>query len=190
MTSGVRFTDPETSHLAAEDQIENNAVYERKALRWLYDHDREQGWIGAEFETAIPAGYIGSCYWRRLTSLRDAGWVAVIGTRVNPASGQSTMINRITGKGCEELGRPVLPDLPTAQERLVRRRYTLEQFADQIEARQSLLCDCEPESYPPGNFETGEMLEHHCDCAAVLASKTIRKGSSRTRHAAACTCDG
>lgn len=108
----VRNTDPETSQMAAGEQAASNRAHEQRALRWFYDNDREAGWTQAEFNEATPDKFCGASYWRRLTTLRDAGWTVVVDTRVNPETNQPQMASRITDNGCEELGVPALPDLP------------------------------------------------------------------------------
>lgn len=68
-------------------------------------------------------------------------------------------------------------------------RFTREQFADELEARDSLLCDCDDrDGSSPTNPRTGSRMDHHCDCAAVRASATIRRGESVTRHGRECGC--
>jgi hypothetical protein len=67
------------------------------------------------------------------------------------------------------------------------KRFTREEFADELEARGSLLCDCDnPEGSPPTRH--GRRLDHHCDCAAVQASAIVRRGESVTRHGRECGC--
>lgn len=65
---------------------------------------------------------------------------------------------------------------------------TREDFADELEARTSLLCDCDPIDRPPTNPHTGAGMDHHCDCGAVRASATIRRGESVTQHGRECGC--
>lgn len=68
-------------------------------------------------------------------------------------------------------------------------RFTREQFADELEAPGSLLCDCDSASDPatrPTN--RSQRMDHHCDCAAVRASAMIRRGESITRHGRECGC--
>lgn len=69
-------------------------------------------------------------------------------------------------------------------------RFTREQFADEIEVRRSLLCDCEdPADSPPAKpSDCSQRMDHHCDCAAVRASAMIRRGESITRHGRECGC--
>ncbi len=67
-------------------------------------------------------------------------------------------------------------------------RFTREQFADELEGSESELCDCNPNGNPPTNPWTKARLAHHCECAAVLASATIRRSESATRHARECAC--
>lgn len=68
-------------------------------------------------------------------------------------------------------------------------RFTREQFADEIEAAGSLLCDCNPLDDPPTRPSDRSMrMAHHCDCASVTASATIRRGESTTLHGAECGC--
>jgi hypothetical protein len=71
----------------------------------------------------------------------------------------------------------------------VTERFTREQFADELEVRSSLLCDCEdPAGSPPTNPQTGARMDHHCDCTAVRASAMIRRGESVTHHGQECGC--
>lgn len=68
-------------------------------------------------------------------------------------------------------------------------RFTREQFADELEARGSLLCDCDGlDARPSTNPHTGVRMDHHCDCGAVEASAVIRRGESVTRHGRECGC--
>ena len=63
------------------------------------------------------------------------------------------------------------------------------QFADDIEAEGSLLCDCRrPGGSPPTNARTLEPLAHHCECRAVVASAIVRQGMSDTLHHLECVC--
>lgn len=63
--------------------------------------------------------------------------------------------------------------------------FTREQFANELEASGSALCDCDGYEAPT-NPKTNAMMAHHCDCPAVEASKVIRLGESRTLHAQEC----
>ena len=63
-----------------------------------------------------------------------------------------------------------------------------EQFADELEAPGSLLCDCNPADSPPTSPRDGRRMDHHCDCVAVRASATIRRGETVTRHGRECGC--
>ena len=69
-------------------------------------------------------------------------------------------------------------------------RFTREQFADELEVRGSLLCDCaDPAGDPPTKpSDRSQRMDHHCDCAAVQASAMIRRGESITRHGRDCGC--
>lgn len=68
-------------------------------------------------------------------------------------------------------------------------RFTREEFADELEARGSLLCDCDDrDGSSPTNPRTGVRMDHHCDCAAVTASAVVRRGESVTRHGRECGC--
>lgn len=68
-------------------------------------------------------------------------------------------------------------------------RFTRGEFADELEARGSILCDCDrPGSNPPTSPRTGQRMDHHCECAAVKASATVRRGESVTRHGRECGC--
>lgn len=64
--------------------------------------------------------------------------------------------------------------------------FTREQFADELEAPGSALCNCDRWDSTPTNPTTGAVMAHHCDCRAVTASKVIRRGESRTLHAREC----
>lgn len=70
----------------------------------------------------------------------------------------------------------------------VSQRFTREEFADELEAHGSVLCDCDMRANPPTNPHTGQRMEHHCDCAAVKASAVVRRGESVTRHGQECGC--
>jgi hypothetical protein len=61
-----------------------------------------------------------------------------------------------------------------------------EEFADDLEAADSPLCDCSRETSTPISPTDGAEMAHHCDCAAVTASRVLRLGETRTRHARAC----
>lgn len=60
--------------------------------------------------------------------------------------------------------------------------------AASLEARGSLLCDCEPEAEnnTPTNIKTGAVLDHHCECRAVLAAAAVLGGYENTIHASQC----
>lgn len=182
----VRTTDPDTSRQAAYDQQNNSRANRRKALRFYYESDREDGWAAFEFEAAVPEGYAGSCYWKRLSELRDMGYIAEVGRRTNPATKQPQIVNRITGLGCEELGYPMLDGLPRPQVR-ERKHYTREQFADELEDPYSELCDC-ARRYSTPIGPDGSVMAHHCECIAVVASQVVRKGRSLTLHERVCGC--
>jgi hypothetical protein len=66
--------------------------------------------------------------------------------------------------------------------------------AEAIEAPGSLLCNgCLPYEDPdeePTNPVTGKPMDHHCECAAVLAAATILGSGSATVHARQCICNG
>lgn len=65
-----------------------------------------------------------------------------------------------------------------------------EQFADEMEAEGSPLCDCQgPDSNPPTSPKTGQRMPHHCECRAVLTSRVVRAGATWTRHTRECVCD-
>lgn len=63
-------------------------------------------------------------------------------------------------------------------------------FCDELEAPGTPLCDCEPRSQenPATSPRTGEPMDHHCECRAVLASQVLRKGR-KTLHGNACHCE-
>jgi hypothetical protein len=70
----------------------------------------------------------------------------------------------------------------------VTERFTREQFADELEAPGSLLCECDGRRPPTKPSDRSQRMDHHCDCAAVRASATIRRGESITRHGRECGC--
>lgn len=57
------------------------------------------------------------------------------------------------------------------------------EVADELEAADSPLCDCSQYG-PPTNGS--KRLAHHCDCPAVSASATIRRGLTPTLHEREC----
>lgn len=62
------------------------------------------------------------------------------------------------------------------------------QMADELEAAGSPLCDCEAYDSPPTSpNDRSRHLAHHCDCAAVTASRIIRRGATPTRHDQECS---
>jgi hypothetical protein len=60
------------------------------------------------------------------------------------------------------------------------------EVADELEAAGSLLCDCDGAGPATCPDDRSKRLAHHCDCAAVYASRTIRRGLTHTRHALEC----
>jgi hypothetical protein len=60
------------------------------------------------------------------------------------------------------------------------------EVADELEAAGSLLCDCEGFGPATCPSDRSKQMPHHCDCAAVAASRTIRRGLTHTRHAVEC----
>jgi hypothetical protein len=67
--------------------------------------------------------------------------------------------------------------------------FTREQFAAELEAAGSLLCDCDGFDVPPTTPANRDVrMAHHCDCAAVTASAMIRRGESVTLHGTECGC--
>lgn len=102
----ARNTDPETSHEAAEDQAENNAANRVKALLWLYENDRPEGWCDFEIEAAVPDRYFGKCYWKRFSELRVGPYgklAYTITKRKNPDTRQPQGATRISAAGREEV---------------------------------------------------------------------------------------
>lgn len=178
--------------MAAEDQAVANIANRRKVLEWFFENDRPEGWTQIEFEHQVPKGFAGGCYWKRISELRvQERMLAVVDSRVNPETHQPQMASRITEIGCKELERPVLADLPVAPLKAARpKRYTRARFADELEVVGSPLCDCRPDvpGREPSNFITKILLSHHCNCAAVLASRVVRRGEEPTLHERACTC--
>lgn len=104
--TNVRRTDPETSRQAAEDQSENNAANRVKALLWLYENDRSEGWCDFEIEAAAPERHFGKCYWKRFSELRSEKYGVLAYTitkRVNPDTRQPQGATRISAAGREEV---------------------------------------------------------------------------------------
>jgi hypothetical protein len=66
--------------------------------------------------------------------------------------------------------------------------FTREQFADELEAPESLLCECDPDSPATRPSNRSVRMAHHCDCPAVAASAMIRRGESLTLHGTECGC--
>lgn len=65
------------------------------------------------------------------------------------------------------------------------------EVADEIEAAGSPLCDCDTHENPPTSWQDRSVrLAHHCECPAVLASATIRRGQSMTLHERECSDHG
>lgn len=61
------------------------------------------------------------------------------------------------------------------------------EVADELEAAGSLLCDCADADCPPTRpDDRSKRMPHHCECAAVNASRTIRRGLTPTRHSLEC----
>lgn len=56
----------------------------------------------------------------------------------------------------------------------------------ELERAGSPLCDCTPDESPPVSPETGNRMDHHCDCEAVRAASTLLRANSLTRHAQEC----
>jgi hypothetical protein len=70
----------------------------------------------------------------------------------------------------------------------------LEAVANAMEAPDSDLCDCawladRAAASPPISPRTGAKMAHHCECTAVVASRTVRGGAA-TLHERECGCDG
>lgn len=71
---------------------------------------------------------------------------------------------------------------------ICRKVNNLEVNADILEEPESRMCDCSvQEGNIPISPATGLPMTHHCECRAVLASETLRRGESRTLHARACS---
>lgn len=99
----ARNTDPETSHLAAEEMAESNASNRTKALRWLYANDRREGWTDFEIESSTPERYFGKCYWKRFSEVRANGWAMIVEQRRSPDTNKLQVATRITQAGREEV---------------------------------------------------------------------------------------
>jgi hypothetical protein len=50
------------------------------------------------------------------------------------------------------------------------------------------LCDCDGADDDPISPITGEPMDHHCECRAVLTAATLLGSVARTQHAARCLC--
>jgi len=68
----VRADDPDTSRDAARDLTER-MIYVRRAVVFLDDHDRPEGWTASEIHaTGLD---LGSCWWHRIGDVRlREGW--------------------------------------------------------------------------------------------------------------------
>lgn len=66
--------------------------------------------------------------------------------------------------------------------------YTRWELADELEAAESPLCDCHREESTPISPRDGSVMNHHCECRAVIASRIVRQGLTFTLHARACGC--
>lgn len=66
------------------------------------------------------------------------------------------------------------------------------EVADELEGADSLLCDCgeygPPTAWRPGGNRVP--IAHHCECRAVMASATVRRGQSMTLHELECSDHG
>lgn len=59
--------------------------------------------------------------------------------------------------------------------------------ANRVEAVDSPLCDCGREINTPKNWRTGRILDHHCDCTAVVTASRLLDGVTSTLHMDQCT---
>lgn len=68
---------------------------------------------------------------------------------------------------------------------------TRAEVADDLERPGSLLCDCNEKTNPPTSWRDRSIrLAHHCECRAVMASATIRRGLTMTLHERECSDHG
>lgn len=65
------------------------------------------------------------------------------------------------------------------------------EVAAELERPGSLLCDCDAHENPPTSWRDRSIrLAHHCECPAVMASATIRRGLTMTLHERECSDHG
>jgi hypothetical protein len=66
-------------------------------------------------------------------------------------------------------------------------------FVQRIEGeRDTGLCDCYEPSDPenvPMSPRTGELMNHHCECRAVLTAAVLLGSHAETQHAKQCVCE-
>lgn len=102
--TGVRASDPITSHLGALD-VEVRDLKHRPRL--LLAYSTAVGGLTAD-EAAEQTGLLRACYWKRCSELRELGFTEPIkigGATLTrrASSGSKQMVCRITEAGREEL---------------------------------------------------------------------------------------
>jgi hypothetical protein len=100
---GSRRTDPSTSQKAAFDAAPRTGTQRAVALRAIASAGG-QGMTYWDVERAT--GITG--VWKRLSELKQGGWIKVIDTRAIPATGSDGEVYAVTDKGRDYTqGRPV-----------------------------------------------------------------------------------
>jgi hypothetical protein len=100
-------------------------------------------------------------------------------------------LNVMTGGGVSEQDRERWPEVAAIVAAAYPHiaRALAEQISDEMEAADSVLCDCDAAQNPPVSPKTKERMAHHCECRAVVASRVLRRGASSTLHGAQCGCE-
>jgi hypothetical protein len=103
---GARATDPSTSHKAAILAAPRAGSQRYKALLCLYFHEHRYNgltYYGIQKLTGIEG------VWKRLSELKDGGWIEVVGQRRIANSRTEGDVYRLTTKGREFCERRNLP---------------------------------------------------------------------------------
>lgn len=97
---GFRVTDPNTSKKAAFDAIPRSGTNRRKALEAVVS-SLGAGMTYAEVEEATGINGV----WKRLSELKDGGWIVVSGQRRVPKTGSDADVYVATLKALQWAGR-------------------------------------------------------------------------------------
>ena len=104
---GARNTDPDTSHMAA-DQIrerhgEDLRNFTRRNQKWPLLNAYAALLDATDDEAHELAGIVSKCPWKRCSELRQVGFITRVNERVDPKTKATVMVCQITPAGIEKL---------------------------------------------------------------------------------------